>query len=325
MTPGSIVINELLAHSHDTDSDWIELFNTTGQSINIGGWFLSDDNSDPNSIRKYEIPSDTVILGGGYSVFVQDTSFGSLSQPLEKRFGLSESGETVYLYSGNNGQLTGYYRTEENYDASQTDVTFGRYEKPELSGGYDFTRMITPTQGRINSDPWIPEVVVIEIYYNPPLGSDYEFIELYNRSGHSVNLMSEAATEVSPGVFETADLPWRLEGIGFQFPADTVIESGQYIVVAKNPDVYSSLSCDVYGPYDGKLDNSGEQIEIQIPGDQEYGKDRYWIPIEKIDYDNVLPWPQSADGGGDSLHRVNVNTYGRDFSNWTAAAPDPGN
>ena len=48
-------------------------------------------------------------------------------------------------------------------------------------------------------------------------------------------------------------------------------------------------------------------------------------PIEKIDYDDELPWPQSADGGGDSLHRVNVNTYGRDSSNWAAAAPDPGN
>jgi hypothetical protein len=80
----------------------------------------------------------------------------------------------------------------------------------------------------------------------------------------------------------------------------------------------------VYGPYDGALDNGGEQLEIQIPGDQEYGRSRYWIPIEKVDYDDVAPWPTSADGGGNSLQRINVNTYGRDYSNWSAITPTPG-
>jgi hypothetical protein len=86
----------------------------------------------------------------------------------------------------------------------------------------------------------------------------------------------------------------------------------------------------VYGPYDGKLDNGGEELEIQIPGDQEYGQSRYWIPIEKVDYSDGShpigsdPWPTSADGGGHSLHRINVNTYGRDYSNWQAASPTPG-
>ena len=71
------------------------------------------------------------------------------------------------------------------------------------------------------------------------------------------------------------------------------------------------------------VNNGGEQIEIQIPGDQEYGQSRYWIPIEKIDYDDVAPWPTSPDGGGDSLQRINPNTYGRDYSNWQAATPNP--
>jgi hypothetical protein len=223
---GSIVINELLAHSHNDDSDWIELRNTTSQAINIGGWFLSDDNRDPNVIRKYEIPPVTIIAAGGYQVFVQATSFGNLSQPPEKRFGLSEGGETVYLYSGSNGQVTGFYQTEENFDASETDVTFGRYEKAELSGGYDFARMLEKTQGYANSGPRIPDIVITEIYYNPPQGSDYEFIELYNRSGDSVTLMSQATTETSPGVFVTEYLPWRLKGVDYEFPAHTVIAPG---------------------------------------------------------------------------------------------------
>ena len=58
LAPGSIVINELLAHSHEVLPDWIELHNTTAQAISIGGWFLSDSGDD---LMKYEIPADTAI------------------------------------------------------------------------------------------------------------------------------------------------------------------------------------------------------------------------------------------------------------------------
>jgi hypothetical protein len=79
------------------------------------------------------------------------------------------------------------------------------------------------------------------------------------------------------------------------------------------------------GPYDGQLSNRGEQIELQIPGDWEYGElSQYWIQTEKIDYNDILPWPVSPDGSGDSLQRISPATYGRDYSNWQAATPSPG-
>ena len=320
----SIIINELLAHSHQADPDWIELYNTTDQDINISGWFLSDDDSDPDSIRKYEIPPDTTIKANSYKVFIEHLSFGNPSLPQGQGFGLSEAGETVYLYSGENGQTTGYYQTQQKFDASQTGITFGRYEKEELSGGNDFVRMASATQGTVNSAPLIPPIVITEIHYNPDNGTDYDFVELYNRSGSDVTLMNMATTETSPGVFITEEVPWRLEGTGYEFPPDTVIGAGEYILVAKDPTKYSSPSYEAYGPYDGKLDNGGEELAIQIPGDKEYGDDRYWIPIEKIDYDDQAPWPTSTDGTGDSLHRNDINAYGRDYSNWHAAIPTPG-
>ncbi|NIW92254.1 MAG: hypothetical protein GWN20_04970, partial [Phycisphaerae bacterium] len=43
--PGAIVINEVMAHSN-AGPDWIELHNTTSKTIDIGGWFLSDNNRD---------------------------------------------------------------------------------------------------------------------------------------------------------------------------------------------------------------------------------------------------------------------------------------
>ncbi len=320
----SIVINELLAHSHGTASDWIELHNTTLQDIHLGGWFLSDDDRDLDAIRKYEIPSNTVIGAQGYLVFVQSTSFGNPALPSGNGFGLSEGGETVYLYSGQNGQVTGYYQTQQKFDASETGVTFGRYEKAELSGGYDFVRMAAATPGQANSTPLIPEIVITEIYYHPPSGADDEFVELRNRSGSPVTLMTQVTTETAPGLFISESLPWRLNGIGFVFPPHVTVAAGETILVARDPARYSAAACAVYGPYDGKLDNSGEEIQLCIPGDLEYGKERYWIPIEKIEYDDAAPWPTSADGEGDSLHRINIHVYGRDHSNWNAALPTPG-
>ena len=322
LAAGSIVINEILAHSHATDPDWIELYNTTGSSINIGGWFLSDNNDDDPNLMKYQIPDGTMINAYDYKVFVEDTSFGDLTPTGNNvPFGLSEAGETVYLHSGEAGQLTGLYQTEENFDASETGVTFGRYEKTELSGGYDFTRMASVTQGDENDGPLIPDIVITEIHYNPPEGTDYAFVELYNHSGSPVTLMSQATTETSPGVFVTENIPWRLEGTGYEFPTNTIIPAYSYLVVAKNTANYGGS----IGPFDGTLSKGGEQIEIQIPGDWEYGQlKRYWIPIEKVDYDDETPWPTSPDGSGDSLQRNDVTAYGRDYSNWTPATPTPG-
>ncbi|MHC4890302.1 MAG: lamin tail domain-containing protein, partial [Planctomycetota bacterium] len=50
--PGAVVINEVMAHSHGTAPDWIELYNTTGTAIDLSGWFLSDNDAN---LMKYRI------------------------------------------------------------------------------------------------------------------------------------------------------------------------------------------------------------------------------------------------------------------------------
>ena len=57
-----------------TASDWIELYNTTGSAINIGGWYLSDSDSP---LTKYTIPNGTIIPAYGYIVFYENTQFGT--------------------------------------------------------------------------------------------------------------------------------------------------------------------------------------------------------------------------------------------------------
>jgi hypothetical protein len=58
--PGAVVINEVMAHSN-AGPDWIELHNTTNDTINIGGWYLSDDNRDEPNLMKYRIANGTMV------------------------------------------------------------------------------------------------------------------------------------------------------------------------------------------------------------------------------------------------------------------------
>jgi len=336
--PGSIVINEILAHSHDMQPDWIELYNTTNTTINIGGWFLSDSNADEPNMIKYEIPVGTAIDAYDFVVFYEHQHFGNPQAPgTHTPFALSEGGETVYLRSGSGGVIGGY-ETSEDFGASATGIAFGRYIKSVLDGGINFVPMSVNTPRMENAYPQVGPVVISEIMYNTDatnLGDEY--IELHNITGASVTLQDSVSTETSPGTFITDVVTWRFsDGIDFDFPADTTIPPYGYLVIASNPtaftDYYGAMPAgvDVLGPFqnDTALSNGGERVQIVRPGDQEYGQQRYWIRTERVTYDDDPPWPDSADGDGDALHQKTPDTqganYGNDVINWQAASPTPG-
>ncbi len=336
--PGSIVINEVLAHSHATAPDWIELYNTTESTINIGGWFLSDSNDDDPNIMKYEIPLGMSIPGGGYKVFYEDLTFGDPSaEGVNTAFGLSEGGDSVYLRSGAGG-VVGGYEASESFGASASNIAFGRHIKSVLDGGVNFVAMSANTPGWANVYPKVGPVVISEIMYNPDAANTGgEYIELYNITGAAVPLEDVVSTETSQGVFTTETVPWHFsDGIDFVFPSGTTIPANGYVIIAQDPTAFTAYhgampnGVDVLGPFenDTKLSNGGEQIQIVRPGDQEYGGDRYWIRTERVTYDDTAPWPVEADGAGDALHQKTPDTagsnYGNDVINWMADTPSPG-
>jgi autotransporter-associated beta strand protein len=70
----NVVINEVLAHTDLPQYDTIEFYNTTGNTVDIGGWYLSDSVGD---LKKFQIPSGTgsILASGQYAVF-DDRDFG---------------------------------------------------------------------------------------------------------------------------------------------------------------------------------------------------------------------------------------------------------
>lgn len=323
-----IVINELLAHSHDTAPDWIELHNVSSVPVDLGGWTLSDEADD---LTKYRIPDGTIIEPNGYTVLYEDEQFGNPENPdTVAAFRMSENGEVLYLYSGNDEAFPDCL-VEEAFGASETDISFGRYLKSTDTVNFVFMSESTP--GATNAYPLVGPIVVNEIMYRPADDGDAEYVELLNISNGPVTLFDFDALE-----------PWRFTddtGIEFSFPTDAplTLETGQHVLLARDiAQARRSFSVPTHAVLfewgSGKLANSGEKIRLLKPGDVDEAGTRYWIEVDRVNYSDgshgenfgggIDPWPRQADGMGPSLNRLSSKHYGNDPSNWQATIPTPG-
>ena len=141
-----------------------------------------------------------------------------------------------------------------------------------------------------------------EIMYNPPGGSEYEFVELHNS-----------------GTFDVS-LGWhRFDGIDFTFAGDAVIGPGEFLVLASDndPDAfklrYPGLAVD--GWYRGSLSNNGERLALL---------DARWRRVVEVDFSDGGTWPSSADGDGHSLELIDLLADPGAASNWRDSAAKAG-
>ncbi len=317
---GSILINEVLAHSHDADPDWAELHNTTDQALHIGGWFLSDS---INERTKYEIATGTTIPPYGYVVFYEDLHFGNvLASGTRSPFALSDDGETLYLTSGYRGEPTSY-QEREAFGASETGISFGRWEKS--TGTVNFIPLAHVTPGAENAGPLVGPLVINEIMYNPAGDEDAEYVEILNISQQPV-LLYDSLRQESWRLTDDPDNP----SIDLQWtgPQDIVIQPEQTALLTK--DLSALLShfsiapgTQVFAWPKGGLNNGGEKLQLSKAGELENGQ-RYWIRVDRVVYTDEYPWPTRADGDGSALQRRDAQAYGNDPANWQALAPSPG-
>ncbi len=317
--PGTVVINEILANSSGGIPDWIELHNTTDETVDIGGWFLSDD---ADELTKYEIAVGTAIAAQGYAIFTDASHFDNDNDPgCHAPFGLSRDGETVCLHSGAGGVLTGYSE-RQSFGASESGVSLGRYGRSD--GRFDFVALAEPTPGSANTGPGIGPVVISEIMYHPDGVEDAEYIELLNISDADVTLYDFGR-----------DAPWRLSDdaddpsmellFGAEYPI--TLAPGQFLLVVKDLAIFQNahpgrLPSTIlqWGP--GRLDNTAGTVVLSKPGDLSDDGERPWISVDAVAYDAASEG--GAAGQGLSLTRIDATGYGNDPANWQTAAPSPG-
>ena len=298
-----IVINEILTNTDAPQADAVELYNPNNSEVNIGGWYLSDNRTNP---KKWKIPAGTVVPANGYLVLNE----------FESAFSLSSLGEEIYLFSASAaGELTGYENGFE-FGAVETGVSLGRYINSR--GEEDMVAQQSPSLNYANGLPRVGPVIINQIMYNPSV-DQFEFLELVNTSNEKVNLFDQ-----------TTKAAWKVSGIDFVFPQDISIEPGQSVYLveqAVSPTDFKALfnidaSVQVFN-YNGRMKNEGEEIAL-LKSYESYFEDTVlkipYITIDKVEYNDNELWPE-ADGNGNALQRIDYLSYGNDPSSWKATSP----
>ena len=189
-----------------------------------------------------------------------------------------------------------------------------------------------------NPYPLVGPIVINEIMYHPPAvavledNTQDEYIELFNITSNDVPLFDPAAPtntwKIKGGVDYTFPQNVTLPGRGFGFLLlvnfDPVADSGALAEFRARYNLGAGVP--LFGPYNGKLSNTGESIGLYKPDPPQAPPhpDAGFVPyvlVEHIDFLNIAPWPAGADGTGSSLQRQVGASYGNDPTNWFAAAP----
>jgi hypothetical protein len=311
----SVFVNEALTRESGPLTDSIELYNAGTTPANISYWWLTDDHNKP---QLYQIPNGTVIPAGGYVVF-NESNFNN-PPSAKNSFALSASGEEVYLFSGNAaGNITGYSHGFA-FQASEDNVTFGRYLNSV--GTESFPRQISMTLGAQNSGPLVGPLVINEIQYDPYAGYD-QYIEIKNISASPVQLYDPA------NVTDT----WQIEELGYNFPQNISLAAGALaLVVPIDPATFRvkynvPAATQIFGPYIGALSPTGQRVTLAEPSTPDTSTIPPTVPyivIDSVQYGNAAPWPAAAGGSGSSLQRLNASAYADDPANWYADGITPG-
>ena len=290
-----VLVNEVFAPSKDTDSAFVELYNSTPRDIDLGGLFLSDDR---DHLRAFRIPRGTVLRRRGHHAFTQRELGGALE--------LSGNELFLTLTTSNGRRVVDALRVKGGAEAAKSGARKGDATKtkgatqksaPEPGvpegltrshgrhpdGSVDVALLRRPTPGAPNEADVLRDVVINEIHYHPlDNDSDDEYVELHNRGKKVIDLEG-----------------FRLRGgARYRFEKGEKIEPGGYLVLARSSRAMSKYGLGagkVVGPLRGVLNNRGETLTLL---------DASGNVADRVAYSDRSPWPQWADGLGSSLELV---------------------
>ena len=318
--PQAVLINEVLYHTDLPFSDSIELYNSNPSLKDLSQWYLSDDSTLP---FKYAIASNTTIAANGFVVFDEDDFNPTPLSPQSNHFALSAANGDDVLLIDNSSTNPAIARFVDHMTLgpSRSGVSYGRWED-----GHSYqTFLASRTLGSSNSGPLTPQLMISEVMYHPSNDTHrvLEFIEIYNPSSNSISLANASLSD----------------GAQFSFAASTEIPAGGILVVVPfNPSTEplfktafttrypTAQTATLLGPYSGQLNNAGENILLNLPDSPPAEAPGYYPQIaeDAVEYLPHAPWPVSANGAGESLHRIQPATWGLSPLSWLALAPTPG-
>jgi hypothetical protein len=201
-----VKINEVLVKSasvmvDNVVTEYIELYNTTPDPVDLGGASLTDTALNP---QKYVFPPGVMISGNGYLLMRLSTNAPTAS---DTGFRLKSGGDDVYLYS----------KPDEFGFATQLDsVVFGfqveDYSIGRIPDGGAWV-LTDPTPRAANVAATLGDVFALRIneWLADASGGDPDAFEIYNGASRPVSLgglyLADSGTIINPfAYFRIADL-----------------------------------------------------------------------------------------------------------------------
>ncbi|MEO6760365.1 MAG: lamin tail domain-containing protein, partial [Saprospiraceae bacterium] len=169
--PAQVLINEISAANLtgplDSDGDredWVELYNPSAATVNLSGWFLSDNPANP---QKWVVPNGQNIAAGAYRMVYCSSKDKVAGTSLHTNFKITQTkGESLVLTQPNGTTADSYtFNT-----ATQGDQSYGR----SPNGGANWAIYTMPTPGATNSSTaylsYAPSVTASQNPGNFPAG-----------------------------------------------------------------------------------------------------------------------------------------------------------
>jgi len=267
-------------------SDWIELYNNGGESVDLTGWTLSEDATEPG---KWSFPAGTIIAAGEFLLVLADAPEAGIPGAvyLHANFRLDGGGEFLGLYDPEGTYVSGfpweYPEQLPNYsyglNALNERVFFGeptpgsanvssefrgRSRAPEASSGggfYDeaitvvFTTATSEATIRYTTNGTEPTLHNGARYTEP-----LELEELSATKGHVIRART----------FREGWMPSRTTTHTYMVSADKRLVGSPMLALAADP------RRSLYDPYGALALNGGRYVS------------RRWQPTGPFDFNNII-------------------------------------
>ncbi|MDX2110304.1 MAG: CotH kinase family protein [Verrucomicrobiota bacterium] len=279
--PGDVSISEVMSNpiSGNQNEEYVKISNNTNSAVDLSQWTLSNEHFH------YVFPGGSVIPSNNSLFVVPD------KPAFRNRTTSPKAGEKRFVIGHHHQYI---------------DNAGGLFSLKEPNGVEWATASYSGVMTELRKSLRIKEIM-----YNPQENDElYEYLLFENIGTTTIDLGNTALST----------------GIQFTFTAPTLLEPGeQIILVPFSPDDQESKfqfwthyptlkrTIAMAGPFEGRLDNEGEQIQLI---------DQNFDPIQDFAYQTIPPWPMTPNGGGSALVVIDPTGDYSDPTNWQKSSTE---